>query len=432
MAVKDVTRDAVESALAEFRRTNLQAMLERYGGGPSTKWYVQDGNLLYDQKLVVRAAHVLQGLGDLYPRGPGSFDAAQALSLLDRLDYRVVSKLSPTNANLEGPSATEPLARWLIGAARQVPPATLTYGEAASRLEKECGSSRIPRASRVGRTAASLQYAIHARDPSAPLLNVLLVRQDTGLTASGAQEFLAARYPEETRLAEKGAATALELVAADQRLKLHVRVVENAMDLADLLRQVPTDDEDMKVIQVLGMRTFNAFGASLKLVLSGYSQNSALIVRDILETVFLLNLFSGDRTLIGRWRVADDRTRKRGFSPVAVRKALDERDGFEGRKREEIYRMFSELAAHPTMKSVYMMRPQKDGDAVIGPFIAADSLEAVLSEMGRLAVQVGEVLDHFFPETQPDVRPAREDYARGRLEWLATFFPPKPPAAATS
>ena len=116
----------------------------------------------------------------------------------------------------------------------------------------------------------------------------------------------------------------------------------------------------------------------------------------------------------------------------AVRKALDERDGFEGRKREEIYRMFSELAAHPTMKSVYMMRPQKDGDAVIGPFIAADSLEAVLSEMGRLAVQVGEVLDHFFPETQPDVRPAREDYARGRLEWLATFFPPKPPAAATS
>ena len=207
-SVKDVTRDAVESALAEFRRTNLQAMLERYGGGPSTKWYVQDGNLLYDQKLVVRAAHVLQGLGDLYPRGPGSFDAAQALSLLDRLDYRVVSKLSPTNANLEGPSATEPLARWLIGAARQVPPATLTYGEAASRLEKECGSSRIPRASRVGRTAASLQYAIHARDPSAPLLNVLLVRQDTGLTASGAQEFLAARYPEESRLAEKGADTA--------------------------------------------------------------------------------------------------------------------------------------------------------------------------------------------------------------------------------
>ena len=225
---------------------------------------------------------------------------------------------------------------------------------------------------------------------------------------------------------------ALEVVAADRRPELHVGVVENAMNLADLLRQVPTEDEDMKVIQVLGMRTFNAFGASLKLALSGYSQNSALIMRDILETVFLLSLFSGDRTLIARWRLADDKTRKRDFSPVAVRIALDGRDGFEGRKREEIYRMFCELAAHPTMKSAYMMRPQRDGDAVIGPFIAADSLEAVLSEMGRLAIQVGEVLDQFFPETWADVRPAREDYARARLEWFAVFYPPKPPAAATS
>lgn len=224
---------------------------------------------------------------------------------------------------------------------------------------------------------------------------------------------------------------ALEIVAADARLALHVRVVENAMDLADLLHQVPTEDEDMKVIQVLGMRTFNAFGASLKLALSGYGQNSALIMRDILETVFLLSLFRGDRTRIERWRCADDKTRRREFSPAAVRKALDERDGFEGRKREELYRMFSELAAHPTMKSAYMMRPRKNGDAVIGPFMEATSLQAVLSEMGRLAVQVGEGLDVFFPETWADVLPAREDCARGRLEWFAAFYPSKFGAGAT-
>ena len=226
-------------------------------------------------------------------------------------------------------------------------------------------------------------------------------------------------------------ARALEHVAADERLALHVRVVENAMDMADLLRQVPTDDEDMKVIQVLGMRTFNAFGASLKLALSGYTQNSVLILRDILETVFLLNLFHGNRTLIERWRFADDTARRRCFSPVAVRKALDERDGFRRRKREEMYRMFSELAAHPTMKSAYLMRPQKEGNAVIGPFIAPGTLEAVISEMGRLAVQVSEVLDPFFPETWADVVSARADYARVRLEWFATFYPPKPPVAAS-
>jgi hypothetical protein len=43
------------------------------------------------------------------------------------------------------------------------------------------------------------------------------------------------------------------------------------------------------------------------------------------------------------------------------------------------------------------MRPRKDGDAVIGPFMKATALEAVISEMGRLAVQVGEQLNRFFP-----------------------------------
>ena len=225
---------------------------------------------------------------------------------------------------------------------------------------------------------------------------------------------------------------ALERVAADARLALHLRVVENAMDLADFLRQVPTEDEDMKVIQFLGIRACNAFGASLKLALSGYTQNSVLIMRDILETVFLLTLFRPDRTLVERWRLADDKTRRRDFSPAPVRKALDEQDGFRRRRRAEHYRTLSELAGHPTMKSEFLLRPEKDGDAVIGPFMASGTLEAALSEMARLAVQVGEVLDHFLPETWADVLPARANYARGRLEWFAMFYPPKLPAGATS
>ena len=73
--------------------------------------------------------------------------------------------------------------------------------------------------------------------------------------------------------------------------------------------------------------TFNAFGASLKLALSGYSQNSALILRDVLETVFLTDYFAGDRTLIERWRFADKKARIKDFGPVRVREALDARDG---------------------------------------------------------------------------------------------------------
>lgn len=190
---------------------------------------------------------------------------------------------------------------------------------------------------------------------------------------------------------------ALSLINEDSKLLLHMKIIEEAMNLSDLLRTYSSDDEDFKVIQIFGMRIFNAFGASLKLVLSGYTQNGAIILRDILETVFLLDLF-GDQSLIAKWRFADKKTTRELFSPAAVRKALDSRYGHTGKKREELYKLFSELAGHPTMKSSWMMRPQKDGDAFIGPFIEKATLAATLFEMGRLAFQVGKHLYPFFPK----------------------------------
>lgn len=77
---------------------------------------------------------------------------------------------------------------------------------------------------------------------------------------------LASLYAGEEFLRDK----AIGLIAGDKRLKLHLAITEAAMDLADVLRQFETADEDLKVIQLLGMRTFNAFGASVKLALSGY------------------------------------------------------------------------------------------------------------------------------------------------------------------
>lgn len=214
---------------------------------------------------------------------------------------------------------------------------------------------------------------------------------------------------------------AVAIFARDERLRLHLDVVEAAMDLADLLRQFDTEDEDLKAIQFLGMRVFNALGASLKLTLSGYHQNGALILRDILETVFLLDLFSRDRSLIQRWRVADKKERMRYFKPVKVREALDTRDGFSSRKRSQLYEMFSELAGHPTMKAISMMRPEKHGDAVIGPFMEFNILNAVISEMGRLAIQVGEQLSEFFPPEWETGRLAVS--AHIRETWISTFYP---------
>ena len=166
----------------------------------------------------------------------------------------------------------------------------------------------------------------------------------------------------------------LEVVAADGRFGLHVLVIERAMDLADRCRQIATDDEDVNIPQLPAMRTFTAFCAALKLALSGYGQNCALIMRDILETVFLLDLFCGNCDRLTRCRLAEDKEQRQAFSPIEVRKALDAGDGFHGEKRAAAYRMFSELAAHPRMKSHLMMRPRPNWDAVSGPFIEAGAL----------------------------------------------------------
>lgn len=215
---------------------------------------------------------------------------------------------------------------------------------------------------------------------------------------------------------------AQSFIEADDALILHLTIIERAMDLCDLLRQHETDDEDLKVVQVFGMRIFNALAASLKLTLSGYHQNAALILRDILETVFLLDLFESDRPAITAWRLADKKARLGRFKPIKVREALDKRDGFTCRKRAELYELFSELAGHPTMKSAWMLRPQKEGDAVIGPFMEKTSLEAVLSEAGRLAVQVGDHLLPFFPADwdRPDL--ARTSFKLVRHHWFERFY----------
>jgi len=151
------------------------------------------------------------------------------------------------------------------------------------------------------------------------------------------------------------------------------------------------------VLQFLSIRTFNGFAASIKLALSGYSQNGALLMRDILETVFLTDMFNKDRTTIKQWREANSAKEKDKFRPIKVHKFLDAHDSFTGEKRAATYKMFCELAGHPSMHSIHMLRPQVGGDAVGGPFIEFKMLQAVLSEMTKLAIQVGEISSDFFP-----------------------------------
>lgn len=115
----------------------------------------------------------------------------------------------------------------------------------------------------------------------------------------------------------------VEAVETDPKFRLHFHVAERAMNLLDVFRQYATADEDYKVVQMLSLRMFNAFGAATKLMLSGYYLFSAQVLRDVLETVFLLDLFRTDPQAVTAWRGADRKQRMREFAPIKVRELVD-------------------------------------------------------------------------------------------------------------
>ena len=209
----------------------------------------------------------------------------------------------------------------------------------------------------------------------------------------------------------------LILIANNPILHAHLAVIECAMDLMNVLRMAGSNDEDDKVIQVLGMRIFNDLASSLKLALSGYSQTAAMILRDVLETVFLIDRFRGDAESIAQWRLADTTNRWKLFSPKNVRTHLDKRDRFEGKKRDAAYRLLSTLAAHPSMEGIAMLRP-KGMDAHMGPFVEEATLEAVLAETAKLAVQAGELVGNFLPLVEPLVAVSYSAFVASKNHWF--------------
>lgn len=98
--------------------------------------------------------------------------------------------IRPTNENLEA-FGHAPLMRYLIATA--LDGSTMTYGEAKSRLENEQDFSTIF-STKMGYVVGSLMDRILAKDEEAPLLNVLMVSQQTRLPSDGAAGYMADRF----------------------------------------------------------------------------------------------------------------------------------------------------------------------------------------------------------------------------------------------
>jgi hypothetical protein len=155
-------------------------------------------------------------------------------------------------------------------------------------------------------------------------------------------------------------------------------------------------NEDELTLQYLGIRLFNAAGASIKLALSGYYQKAFHQVRDILETSFLVDYLSTYRDKIDEWRCADKKKRIAHFGPAFIRKALDERDGYTSGKRKEIYDLFSEVASHASYAGISLITTGPDNMAQVGPFFDQKKLTVWLQEM---ALRLSPAALHLMPDT---------------------------------
>jgi hypothetical protein len=157
--------------------------------------------------------------------------------------------------------------------------------------------------------------------------------------------------------------------------------------------------DDELTIQYLGLRVFNSAASSLKLSLSGYYQSAFALVRDIFETVALLDYLHTNPNRIAVWKTSDRKQRIAEFGPGAIRNALNSRDQFSGNKRKEAYDRLSEYASHATAPGFQLLAPE--GLGRIGPFMSEKYLKAWLEEAVKFFAHGATIFMGHFPRVEP-------------------------------
>lgn len=178
-------------------------------------------------------------------------------------------------------------------------------------------------------------------------------------------------------------ARSLAAIEADAGLSDHWNLVAEAMNaIYAFIHDHLHESENELALQCLGIRLFDAAGASIKLALSGYYQKAFHQVRDVIETSFLVDYLSTYPEKIDEWRRADRKKRMSHFSADFIRKALDKRDGYTSGERKRIYDLISELASHASyIGIVSLMTAGPDNMAQVGPFFDDKKLASWLGEM---------------------------------------------------
>ena len=174
----------------------------------------------------------------------------------------------------------------------------------------------------------------------------------------------------------------LHAISESHELTAHVAAIHEALDLLTLFGRLEfARDSKEQPLQLIALRLLNNASSVLKLGLSGYYQTATHLLRDKLELVNLLDLFSVEPDKLEIWRSADEETIRRQFGASKVRLAIERHAQFAGQRRDGLYRVFSVYAAHPTYQGFRLISP--GGAPQLGCFFSEALLGAVLIEEAR-------------------------------------------------
>ncbi|PTQ78518.1 hypothetical protein C8R26_10286 [Nitrosomonas oligotropha] len=213
----------------------------------------------------------------------------------------------------------------------------------------------------------------------------------------------------------------LRLIEAHQNLGDHLSMIHWSMAVIHAFAHDHTNaTDDELTIQYLGLRLFNSVASSVKLGLSGYYQSAFSHVRDIFETVALLDHLHTNPSQIAQWKASDKKQRITQFGPGAIRDALNTRDQFSGNKRKEMYDHLSEYASHATAPGFQLLAPK--GLGKIGPFLSEQYLKAWLEETVKFLVHGATIFMDHFPNVEPPLLMEKAGFLDRANSWRDKYM----------
>ena len=149
------------------------------------------------------------------------------------------------------------------------------------------------------------------------------------------------------------------------------------------------------VMQMLGIRVLNSTSATTDLISSGYFQQAAMLIRDVMECAFLLDLFSRRPEHLQPWIALGLGAGKDDYQPWKVRALLNEVVGPGGAIRNKHYGFYSRYATHPNSAGLIFIAPE-DRAVEIGPFVNAKLMLFLMLDLTRFVVLAAQHLAMWF------------------------------------